>query len=107
MDKQKNSPVANENYKERRNIYYWRLLQKCVYFGCWSLVLVSLILILSHGTKLYLEYPIYTETTIVPQQNSPFPSVSLCSIPNGYKEDILKVNFYKKSIRVCMEIKSF
>ena len=39
----------------------------------------------------YNEWPIYTETNIVPQHEVQFPSITFCALSDGYKEDILKV----------------
>ena len=38
------------------------------------------------------EWPIYTETNIVPQQDVPFPSMTFCALSESYKKDILKVS---------------
>ena len=39
----------------------------------------------------YNEWPIYTETNIVNQNQARFPAMTFCPLSNGYKEDVLKV----------------
>ena len=39
----------------------------------------------------YNEWPIYTETNIVNQNQARLPAMTFCPLSNGYKEDVLKV----------------
>ena len=39
----------------------------------------------------YNEWPVYTETNVVSQNEVRFPVMTFCPLKNGYKEDILKV----------------
>ena len=49
----------------------------------------------AHGClKEYSKKPTYTETHIVQQYHAAFPALSMCTMPNGYKEDIVKVKHF-------------
>ena len=37
------------------------------------------------------EWSVYTETNVVPQNEVRFPAMTFCPLPNGYKQDVLKV----------------
>ena len=39
----------------------------------------------------YNEWPIYTETNIVNQNEARFPAMTFCPLYHGYKKDVLKV----------------
>ena len=39
----------------------------------------------------YNEWPIYTETNIVNQNQARFPAMTFCPLYHGYKKDVLKV----------------
>ena len=55
-----------------------------------SLFLFALFSIISSIIH-YYTLPIYTSTHIIPQQESQFPDLTLCSLSGGYKHHVLKV----------------
>ena len=84
--------MAGHNESEKTMIYCLKLCQKCLYLASLLFVFAALFAAIYQGVKRFLEYPTYTETTIVSQQNASFPAISFCATPNDYKEDVLKVN---------------
>ena len=42
----------------------------------------------------YNEWPIYTETNIVNQNEARFPAMTFCPLSAGYKQDVLKVIYH-------------
>ena len=85
--------IAGHNGNEKTMIYCLKLCQKCLYLASLLFVFVALFAAIYQGVKRFLEYPTYTETTVVSQQNASFPAISFCATPNDYKEDVLKVNY--------------
>ena len=84
--------IAGHDENKRTMIYCLKLCQKCLYLASLLFVFAALFAAIYQGVKRFLEYPTYTETTIVSQQNASFPAISFCATPNDYKEDVLKVN---------------
>ena len=50
----------------------------------------------------YNEWPIYTETNIVPQQEVRFPAMTVCLLSSGYKEDVLQIKAIFDKWFLCM-----
>ena len=84
--------IGIHDKNEKTMIYCLKLCQKCLYLASLLFVFAALFAAIFQGVKRFLEYPTYTETTIVSQQNASFPAISFCATPNDYKEDVLKVN---------------
>ena len=85
--------IAIPDENEKTMIYFLKLCQKCLYLASLLFVFAALFAAIYQGVKRFLEYPTYTETTIVSQQGASFPAISFCATPNDYKEDVLKVNY--------------
>ena len=56
-----------------------------------TLICAALYLIIS-SIIYYNNWPIYTSTEVIPQQEAQFPAVTFCNQANGYKENVLKVS---------------
>ena len=60
-------------------------------------VLVLFIILLVQAFKCvekYMREPTFVSTKIVEQRESEFPAVTICSMDNGYKEDVMAVSFF-------------
>ena len=81
-------------YKERS--YSNEFIHRLLYFVSFTILFVILINEAYKCFKVYQEKPTYTETRIVQQHHAAFPALSICPMPNGYKEDIVKVKDLRK-----------
>ena len=77
--------------KENQQITFVKILKIILYvLVMFMLGLVLFVLCLKSILK-YNEWPIYTETNIVNQNQARVPAMTFCSLSKGYKEDVLKV----------------
>ena len=67
--------IAIHDKNEKTMIYCLKLCQKCLYLASLLFVFSALFAAIYQGVKRFLEYPTYTETTIVSQQNHNFKSL--------------------------------
>ena len=75
---------AKQNENHRNSL-------RLVYYGCFALLAIILIVQISVCIDVYLQKPTYTESHLVPQYHAEFPALSICSSSTSFKEDILKV----------------
>ena len=80
--RQKNKRIYIKNLKVAHKIIYFLVLL--------SLVIILIVQIIG-CIQLYNIYPTYIETNLVPQNKAAFPSMTICSAKNGYKQDVLQV----------------
>ena len=76
----------------------------------WKLGIQVVVMLLLIGVLIYMcvtsvirysRWPIYTETKTVPQNEAIFPAMTFCALPNGYKEDVLKVSLWIMLLPIC------
>ena len=75
----------NMDYKKGVKIGIHKLVNLALIGAALGLIVTSIIV--------YNTWPIYTATNIIPQEEAKFPDLTFCSLSNGYKEQVLKVNY--------------
>ena len=91
---------AMKEIKELGQITFVQILKIILYVLVMFILGLVLSLLCLKSILKYNEWPIYTETNIVNQNQARVPAMTFCSLSNGYKGDILKVIYvyvYKKS----------
>ena len=76
----------NEN-----SVKYLTVAENLVYFTVLLILIFILVVQIAGCIETYILHPTYFETKIVAQRKALFPAMTICSVSNGYKEDILKV----------------
>ena len=71
-----------------------KLIKLIVYVFVMFILAIILFTLCLKSILKYNEWPIYTETNIVGQNEARFPAMTFCALPNGYKEDVLKVSLW-------------
>lgn len=77
--------------KENGQITFVQILKIILYVLVMFVLGLVLSLLCLKSILKYNEWPIYTETNIVNQNQARVPAMTFCSLSNGYKEDILRV----------------
>jgi hypothetical protein len=81
---------------------------KLIFYVFVMLILAIILVLLCLKSILkYNEWPIYTETNIVGQNEARFPAMTFCPLSKGYKEDVLRVRSPITQIILCVMIKIF
>ena len=83
-----------EEEKRCETITRTKILKLSVYVLVMLFLRVILFILCLKSVLKYNEWPIYTETNIVNQNEARFPAMTFCPLTNGYKQDVLKVICY-------------
>ena len=81
-----------EQDKKRRKWTGKEICKISIYVLVMVLLGIMLAVLCIKATLQYNEWPIYTETNIVQQNEARFPAMTFCPLSSGYKEDVLQVN---------------
>ena len=81
-----------EQDKKRRKWTGKEICKISIYVLVVVLLGIMLAVLCIKATLQYNEWPIYTETNIVQQNEARFPAMTFCPLSSGYKEDVLQVN---------------
>ena len=74
---------------------------KLLYYCAFVCLCALLVLQVQNTVARYLTKPTYTSSRLVRQYHAAFPALSICDRSRGFKEDILKVFFYKCFRIIC------
>ena len=77
--------------KNRNQCNVRKLSKKFIYYTVTFSLIVLLSIAITNTLITYNKWPIYTEVLVVPQNEARYPSITMCPINNGYKEDVLQV----------------
>ena len=81
--------VSVQNVKDRKTF-------RCIYYFCFFLLCIVLVIQLQKAIRFYLAYPTYTKSHLVRQSQAAFPALSICSDSTNFNERVLQVR-HKRS----------
>ena len=98
LDENNKQSTGGLSLKPSSSIALLKHIQIFTYSSFFGLSVVLLITQTIQSVNVYMKGPTYTETLLHSQQNTTFPTITLCPLENGYKEDALKVTCYTSII---------